>query len=444
MNNTDPRGHCYGYPSVLNWNGLQNAIQKYGYAITSLGIEASEKPGGWIHYIIKEDHPACLERRKHSEAPIKAPGIGAKYMPNGGELPGGWIRKVDNIGIITDGLIFIPPDQVRDLYKRTNSYWETGFITAISAIDIKYGTKATGVTLLLGSLLSELHSEQVYRNLCGTIESAVKNRNGLVIIRAPYCNYPGSNFWLDDWYFEWDNKLADTLFDLQMAPKVAKYYNGYREDNNRVYQDAQKALEYELNVCQRDIDNLVELVMKKPSDIFLEKIDQLEIKRDEIRRKITEHAMQKSDSQVELYEVAQAMEMAKHPLLSKKLPNIQRLVSLFVDKVVVYPDKIFIRFNFAPQKSGLLKCRNHKIKNSHEKSEADDSASGLHTITRKKNKINLGVDKSTPRSGGERGIRTLGWDKPSHDFQSQNLRKSAHIFLYLHLKALMNKGFTMH
>ena len=156
-------------------------------------------------------------------------------------------------------------------------------------------------------------------------------------------------------------------------------------------------LEAELAACQKDIDSLVELVMKKPSDIFLEKIDELEGRRDEIRRKIADHELQKRTDKVETYEVAQAMEFAKGLLLTKKLPNMQQLVSLFVDRVTIYPDKIHIRFNFAPQKCGLLKCRHGKNVGTENKTpEADESAPGIH---KKISKINLGMNNSTPRNG---------------------------------------------
>ncbi len=200
-------------------------------------------------------------------------------------------------------------------------------------------------------------------------------------------------------------KLADALFDIRIAPRIARYYNGYREDNDQVYTAAQQMLEAELTACQKDIDSLVELVMKKPSDIFLEKIDQLEAAREEIRRKITDHELQKCSDKVEIYEVAQAMEFAKQLLLTKKLPNMQQLVSLFVDRVTIYPDKIHIRFNFAPQKCGLLTCRYGKNARTENKTpEADESASGIH---KKIGKRNLGAEQSTPRGGGEGGTRTL-------------------------------------
>ena len=195
-------------------------------------------------------------------------------------------------------------------------------------------------------------------------------------------------------------KLADMLFDIRIAPRITQYYNGYREDNDRTYTAAQQMLEAELAACQKDIDSLVELVMKKPSDIFLEKINELEERRDGIRRKIADHELQKCSDKVETYEVAQAIEFAKGLLLTKKLPNMQQLVSLFVDRVTIYPDKIHIRFNFAPQKCGLLKCRHGKGSGAEEKTpEADESASGNHE---KICKINLGAEQSTPRKGVRR------------------------------------------
>jgi len=77
--------------------------------------------------------------------------------------------------------------------------------------------------------------------------------------------------------------------------------------------------------------------------------------RDEIRKKITDHELQKCSSKVETYEVARAMEYAKALLVTKNLPNMQKLVSMFVDRIIIYPDKILIKFNFAPQKCGLLR-----------------------------------------------------------------------------------------
>ena len=94
--------------------------------------------------------------------------------------------------------------------------------------------------------------------------------------------------------------------------------------------------------------------------------------------------------------MAQAMEFAKGLLLTKKLSNMQQLVSLFVDRVTIYPDKIHIRFNFAPQKCGLLKCRHGKGSGTEEKTpEADKSASGNH---KKMGKRNLGATYAAPRN----------------------------------------------
>ena len=191
-------------------------------------------------------------------------------------------------------------------------------------------------------------------------------------------------------------KLADALFDIHISPRFARYYNDYQEDNDRTYAAAQQMLEAELAAYQKDIDSLVELVMKKPLDIFLEKIDELEGRRNQIRRKIADYELQKFRDKVETYEVTQAMEFANGLLLTKKLPNMQQLVSLFVDRVTIYPDKIHIRFNFAPQKCGLLRCRHVEGSETENKApEADSSASG---ILKKMDKINLGAELSTPRN----------------------------------------------
>ena len=71
MNHTEPSGHCCGYPSVLDWNGLQKTIEERGgnrfnkYNITPVDVDCSETPGGWIHYIIKEDSDYCLYANRH-------------------------------------------------------------------------------------------------------------------------------------------------------------------------------------------------------------------------------------------------------------------------------------------------------------------------------------------------------------------------------------------
>ena len=94
VNNADPSGHCYGFPSVVTWEGIEYVANMRGPSgqrrtVTGVGLECSEVPGGWIHYIIAEDAgPYCLERIKHKamfEATISNPNTNEAALP----FPGG-------------------------------------------------------------------------------------------------------------------------------------------------------------------------------------------------------------------------------------------------------------------------------------------------------------------------------------------------------------------
>ena len=119
--------------------------------------------------------------------------LGGVYMPHGGETKGGVITEHKGVSVQTDKVTFIPPHEVKDFYKRTNSYWEQGASVVLGAVDLAAGTKVSGALLLLVATLQGVHSEMDYRDLCAAIETASQNGTGLVIISAPYCNDPRAN-----------------------------------------------------------------------------------------------------------------------------------------------------------------------------------------------------------------------------------------------------------
>ena len=131
-----------------------------------------------------------------------------RFLPDGGEIEGGWIiEPIWGSGIRTDTITYISPNQVKDLYKRTNTYSVYGISALISFLDMQYGTKATGYILLLITTLSGIHDEIEYHLLCEAIEEEAINNKGLVII-TPYCNDPRSiagRSWEFNSYYLWDN-----------------------------------------------------------------------------------------------------------------------------------------------------------------------------------------------------------------------------------------------
>ena len=134
-----------------------------------------------------------------------------QILPEGGSMGGGVITEAKGVQTKTDKITYIPPDEVKDMYKRTNSYVENAVSTGVALYDMYKGSAATGITILFFEVTLELKDEAQYRYLCSAIEQAVSNGNGLVVLQHPYVDDPraaAGNGLSCDWYVEWDGQFG--------------------------------------------------------------------------------------------------------------------------------------------------------------------------------------------------------------------------------------------
>lgn len=129
-----------------------------------------------------------------------------QYLPDGGTMPGGVITAERGVSINTNSLTFIPPDCIKDLYRVDRSYADVGINALISVLDLKYGTKVTGVMIMLATTLSEVHDVTEYNMICDAIEMAAQNGTGIVVVGPRYCTDPRSwagRTWSFSTYEQW-------------------------------------------------------------------------------------------------------------------------------------------------------------------------------------------------------------------------------------------------
>jgi site-specific DNA recombinase len=215
------------------------------------------------------------------------------------------------------------------------------------------------------------------------------------------------------------DKLSENIFDDSLIPDITEYHNNFKLAQNKEYLNEHSKLENDLKKIEKDIDTLVTLITRTPSESIMDRITKLEDEKAHIRINLSEHEYFNNISLVSEYEIARSIDTARKMLKNKLLSNLQKIVELFVDKVIIYEDRVEVKFTFTKTKNPHLTFDLEKNKNNLEnENPPDENLEDGYINGMKLGEKNRDVTNFTSRGGGERGIRTLGTFYCSHDFQS--------------------------
>lgn len=192
------------------------------------------------------------------------------------------------------------------------------------------------------------------------------------------------------------DKLSENVFDDSLIPQITEYYNKFKLSQNEEYLNERTRLESSVKKLEKDIDTLITLVTKTPSASIMDRITKLEDEKFNLKIKLSEYERFHDVASVSEYEIARSVETARKMLKNKQLSNLQKIVELFVDKVLIYEDRVEIKFTFAKTKNPHL---NFGEKESTPSDENPEECSFL-------GKNNRDVMKITPRGGGGKGYKS--------------------------------------
>lgn len=120
-------------------------------------------------------------------------------------------------------------------------------------------------------------------------------------------------------------------------------------------------LENSIKKYDKDIDTLVTLITKTPSESLIERLNKLEYERAELREQLSQMNTYRGRT-VSAAEVECAIFYARQMLKEKTLLNIKRIIDTFLESVVIYEDYIQINFTFSQGKLPVLPRTKEEMK----------------------------------------------------------------------------------
>ncbi len=143
-------------------------------------------------------------------------------------------------------------------------------------------------------------------------------------------------------------QLAEVLFNEEVRRTVLDSYNKYLIEEQTGKSSNVQNYRAELKTIIKKIDNLVEVIADGHSAAIMNKLAQLESRKDELEAMIHREQRMIENQTLEASEVERGFERAKQMLVDGTLEGTQRLINQYVDKVKVYQEHVEVSFNVLP------------------------------------------------------------------------------------------------
>lgn len=144
------------------------------------------------------------------------------------------------------------------------------------------------------------------------------------------------------------DKLSAVLFNDKVIPSLVEEYNRYIAEKQGSAHDRVAALEAELREVNRKISNAVNVMIDMGSSALKAKLIELEETRENLEYQLEEA---KAQMTLRLYteeEVSRLFCKAEEQLKQGTLANRRLIIDRYVNKVMIYRDKIEIYLNLMP------------------------------------------------------------------------------------------------
>lgn len=183
--------------------------------------------------------------------------------------------------------------------------------------------------------------------------------------------------------------LSDIIFDEKYVPNIIKDYNTFTLNNSSDMAENAAALKKEISRLNGKISNLTNVIAETGNASLVTALSKLEDERDDLTEKLEVLTEKMKAVKIPDEEINAAFVKAKAMFQSGTLAETRQLINLYVEKVVVYPDKIDLRINMINFVSNILSAGdNAQLSKIPAEGFAEDKS-----ITRK----NLNMGKDLPR-----------------------------------------------
>ncbi len=143
-------------------------------------------------------------------------------------------------------------------------------------------------------------------------------------------------------------KLSELVFDDSVISVLCEGYNNYLNEQNDSAARELSELKRSLNGINEKIESTIGLLMEMKSEALKSKLTELEKRKADMERQISEIAAKCISMRVTEDELKRIFAQIRECLTQGTLSTVKQLIDIYVNSVTVYPDKVIVTFNFFP------------------------------------------------------------------------------------------------
>ena len=210
-------------------------------------------------------------------------------------------------------------------------------------------------------------------------------------------------------------ELSNHIFDDGLIPFVFQYYNDFQEQLNGDQLIVLKDVIKQKKEIEKDINTLIDLLTKTSSKSMLERLSALEEEKVNLEKQIMDIGHIKTNALSE-QEIRMLFYGARKMFLDKSLKSIRTLIEMFVERIVLHPDRVEIQYTF--QNNSPLQRNNFPNKDESKHKEdikpENDKPDGISLLSHQASQ------KLSYWCGGGGENRTLVRKSPSATFSERS------------------------
>ena len=142
------------------------------------------------------------------------------------------------------------------------------------------------------------------------------------------------------------DKLSEYLFNTDRVSEITKTYNEYIIKQNEELLETRNRINDCITSTNTKISNLLNAIENGSSSSVIQRISELEKIKDDYETSLLELNNNNGIIQYSEEYITKQLLLAKKLFKNSSLKSTKALINTFIDKVVIYPDKIEIKVNF--------------------------------------------------------------------------------------------------
>jgi len=144
------------------------------------------------------------------------------------------------------------------------------------------------------------------------------------------------------------NRMADIIFNENLAPELLRHYKEYMARTKTEGLNKTSEFEDRLRAVNKKINNLVKAVAETGNVSLSAGLDDLERQKAELIKQIENSTNATKEDDIPVEEMYRAIKVARAAMQSGSLPEIRKVINLYLKRVTVYREHIEVELSMLP------------------------------------------------------------------------------------------------